>query len=433
MERLFNIAEYGARENTLCTQAIQAAFDAADAAGGTVLIPRGVYETGTINMRGASLHLEKGAVLRGSGKMEDYVDFGFVHNEMKQVLSLLYSVEHDHLRISGEGVINLNGSAFFDFRRREVPASFPALTAEQLAECTVSFDARPTQPVFFLRCRHVTLQDVTILDASNWTLSFNDCEDVRLTDLTIRTNPVIPNNDGMHFCGCRRVLVRGCTVVSGDDCIALSGITDWRIPCEDVTISDCVLRCSSKAIVLGYMHSVVRNVVISNCIICDSHRGLCIMSSTQTGLVEHVMVSNLLIDTRVRAGNWWGNGEPICFFALQHHNENYLHPVPDRHWPVNIRDVHLYNISCTGENACAIVGAHGSVQGITINGLSYQRKPVRNMALKGMYAIDVSPARETVAAPHDAWLLLQGCRRVEICNVHAIGENDQPLRIHTIE
>lgn len=428
--KYFSILDYGAQEGILCTAAIQAAFDAADADCGTVVIPRGVFTTGSIDMKGASLLLEKGAVLRGSGDIRDYRDFGFVHNEMKQVLSLLYSQENDHIRISGEGTIDLGGSAFFDLNQREVPASFPELTAEQLAQCTAKIGVRPTQPIFFHRCRNVTLQDVTILDASNWTLSFNDCEDVRLTDLTIRTSPVIPNNDGMHFCGCRRVLVRGCTVVSGDDCIALSGITDWNIPCEDVTISDCVLTCSSKAIVLGYMHSVVRNVVISNCIIRDSHRGLCIMSSTKTGLVEHVLAENMRIETRVRAGNWWGNGEPLCFFALHHHNENYLHAIPDREWPVNIRDIHLRNISCTGENACAIVGDGGSVQQVTIDGLTYERMPAANVRLKGEGVIDVSPAQEQVTAPRDAWLLVQGCRDVTVRNASAADENGEPLKIH---
>lgn len=427
MSQYFDITAYGAQAGMLCTQAIQAAIDAADAAGGTVVIPRGEFITGTINLRGASLYLEKGAVLKGSGNMADYPDFGFVHNEMRQTLSLIYSMGHAHIRISGEGTIDLNGRAFYHFDQREVPAGFPALTEEQLAQCTVKYDARPTQPIFFHRCRQVTLQDITILDAPCWTLSFNDCDDLHLTDLTIRTDPVIPNNDGMHFCGCRRVFVRGCSVVSGDDCIALSGITDWNIPCEDVVISDCVLTSTSKTIVLGYMHSIVRNVIISNCIIRDGQRGLCIMTSNKTGLVEHVLVENLRIDTRVRAGNWWGNGEPICFFALHHHNDNYLDAIPDRNWPVNIRDVHLRNISCTAENAAAIVGDNGSVENVTIDGLTYERKPQGNVTLKGAGVIDVAPALEKVAAPMDAWMLVQGCSNVQLRNITAVDECGHPL------
>ena len=105
--------------------------------------------------------------------------------------------------------------------------------------------------------------------------------------------------------------MRGCNISAGDDCIAISCITNWDKPCEDVVIADCILRSSSKAIVVGYMHSIVRNVNISNCVILDSNRSLCIMSSTD-GIVENVTASNLRLDTRCRAGNWWGNGEAVC-------------------------------------------------------------------------------------------------------------------------
>ena len=428
MAKCFDITDFGAREGMLCTGQIQAAVDAASAAGGTAVVPAGVYTTGTIDLGGASLRLEKGAVLKGSPDLADYRDFGYVHNEMHKTLSLLYSVGNSHIRIEGEGAIDLNGRAFFDFSRRNVPEGFPPLTDAQLAECTVRYDARPTQPIFFLRCDHVSIAGVTILDAPCWTLSFNDCEDVRVTDVTIRTDPAIPNNDGMHFCGCRRVFVRGCDVTSGDDCIALSGITDWDVPCEDVTISDCVLSCSSKAIVIGYMHSIVRNVVVANCVLRDTHRGLCVMSSTKTGLVEHVLVENLRVETRVRAGNWWGNGEPVCIFALWHDNPHNLRPIPQRDWPVNIRDVRIRNLSCTAENAAAILGEEGSVRDVTLDGVHYERRESANVALKGRGRIDVAPAAGGYIAPEDAWLLVRGCRDVRVLDAHAVDERGAPLR-----
>mgnify|MGYP000299592976 CR=1 FL=1 len=38
------------------------------------------------------------------------------------------------------------------------------------------------------------------------------------------------------------VIVRGCNISAGDDCIAISCITNWDKPCEDVVIADCILR-----------------------------------------------------------------------------------------------------------------------------------------------------------------------------------------------
>ncbi len=428
MNNLFCITDFGAREGILCTGAIQSAFDAASQAGGTVLVPKGIYRTGSVNMGSASLYLEKGAVLLGSGDPKDYPPNGFVHNEMHDTTSLLYAMHARGITVCGEGTIDLNGSAFYDFEDRIIPEYYPEISGEQRRECTMTFAFRPSQPLFFYDCQDVTFRDVSIFNAPCWTLSFHDCENIRVTDVTIRNDRSIPNNDGIHLCSCRRAFIRGCNIEAGDDCVALSGITDWDKPCEEVVISDCIFRSTSKAIVLGYIHSIVRNVTISNVIIRDSQRGLCIMASTDTGLVENVTVSNLQAETRVRAGNWWGNGEPICIFSLFHHFASYLNSERARNWPVNICNIRLSNIICEGENVIGIVGTGANVRDITVDGLTFLRKPSKNAYLKGVNTVDVSPSTEKVCAPEDTpdyWLCAKGVQNVTFRHVSAEG-----LRAH---
>jgi polygalacturonase len=64
---------------TLNTRSLQTAIDAATAAGGGghVVVPPGVFMTGTLHLR-SNLHLElaPGAVLLGSPRIEDYEDLG---------------------------------------------------------------------------------------------------------------------------------------------------------------------------------------------------------------------------------------------------------------------------------------------------------------------------------------------------------------------
>lgn len=50
--------------------------------------------------------------------------------------------------------------------------------------------------------------------------------------LTIDTNLNIPNDDGIHLCGCDGIIISDCQISSGDDCIEMSGITDWEFPYE---------------------------------------------------------------------------------------------------------------------------------------------------------------------------------------------------------
>lgn len=420
MSNFVNITDFGAKEGLLSTRSIQKAFDEANKAGGlTVVIPRGIYITGTINMGNASIYLEKGAVLKASPNPKDYRDNGFVHNEMKKTISLLYSLCRNNISITGEGTIDLSGSSFFNYKQREVPDNGYSYSREQILECTAAYAFRPTQPIFFYQCNNINISGIRISDSPNWTLCFHDCENIHIDNLTIDNDLVIPNNDGMHFCGCRRVFVRGCNISSGDDCIALSSITDWNIACEDFVISDCILRSSSKAVSLGYMHSIIRNITISNCIIKDSNRGISLMSSTQTGLIEHVLIENVRIETRVRAGNWWGNGEPICIFALYHHNPDYLFNAPDRNFSVNINDVQLRNISCLGENLIGIIGIRDNIQNIIIDGIYYERKESKNACIKGTNTIDAAPSPESIPSPGTEisyWIYSRGCKNLNIKN-----------------
>lgn len=412
---LFNILDFGASDGADCTHALQSAFNAAAAQSGTVFIPCGTYHTGTIDMRGASLHLERGARLVGSPDINAYPPVGYDHNEMGTVRSLLYCKGGSGFSITGEGTIDLNGGAFFDFERRSIPESRVPFTKAQIDECTAHYDARPNQPMFFLDCKHITIKDVRIEDAPSWTMSFVNCDDVRVTDLTIENDMRIPNCDGMHFSCCRDVSVRGCHISAGDDCVAFTCITDWSIPCERATVSDCVFRSASKAISIGYMHSIVRDIAVSNCVVVESNRPLVIMSSPGSGLVEHICLSNLRLDSRIYAGNWWGNGEPFCLMGTFHDYARYRDQVPDRAFPVAIRDVLMSNISCSGENVIAIVGEDGSVRDVTVRGLSYERKPSANLALKGP-TIDLAPGPQNAELPSvdGHWLYMRSTRNVRI-------------------
>ncbi len=426
-----NLKDYGIQESVLQTDAIQRVIDEADQKQLPLIIPAGCWVSGTLNLRSASLYLQKGAVLKASEDLQDYPALDFVHNEMIQVTSFLYSMNAEGIRIGGEGTIDLSGDAFYDMDTPNIPDYGIPFSPEQQAECTRKIRKRPTQPIFFLNCRDITIRDIHLQNAPCWTMSFNGCEDIRVFDVTIRNNPVLPNNDGMHFCGCRNVIVRGCNISAGDDCIALSGITDWNRPCENVTISDCILRSVSKAIVLGYMHSIVRNVTITNCVITDSQRGLCIMSSKGSGLVEHVLVSNLRIDTHVRAGNWWGNGEAIELMGLEHYNVNYLNSDISRDFPANIRDIQMMNICCTSENVIALIG-DDNIEDIRIDGLSFEKKDSANRYLKGNRTIDVSPSEQHVQIPASGeyWLCQIGCRSVQMDHLTIRDYHGEKLKSH---
>ena len=111
---MLNIRDFGAVADgkTVNTKAIQAAVDRAGETGETVLVPGGVFITGTIHLNGASLHLEPGAVLKGSTNIDDYPAQDFIHNEMGVLRALLINRDHDNVTIDGSGTIDLPAHRF---------------------------------------------------------------------------------------------------------------------------------------------------------------------------------------------------------------------------------------------------------------------------------------------------------------------------------
>ena len=74
--RDYNIIDYGAKNDTtvLSTKFVQQAIDdCSRAGGGRVFVPTGSYKIGSIELRSnVHLHLERGATLYGSTRLEDY-------------------------------------------------------------------------------------------------------------------------------------------------------------------------------------------------------------------------------------------------------------------------------------------------------------------------------------------------------------------------
>ena len=416
---MINITDFGAIGDGVFmnTEVFESAIDAAVTGDKCLYIPAGTYLTGTINLKGVSLYLETGAVIKGSSNMEDYPEQDYIHNEMGVLRALIINRDADDVSISGQGTIDLSSKSFYDTTVMNVPQSKVPLTEKQIAECTYPIGNRPGQCIFFHNSNNIRVSGITIIDAPCWTLSFHECENVKVTGLTIDTDLNVPNDDGIHVCSCKGVIISDCNISSGDDCIALSGITSWDKPCEDIVITNCILRSCSKAIVIGYIYSIIRNVTISNCIIKESNRGLCFMCNDECALVENVRVNNMIIDTRVRTGNWWGNGEPIFLMALKHDYHIPAEQKPDTVTECAIRNVHIDGVTCMGENAIGIVGDGSNIREVTLRNIDFTRKDSNNLMVKGAI-LDLAPSTVQVEVPEDCGIYTVGVSDITMENVN---------------
>ncbi|MDQ0290786.1 glycoside hydrolase family 28 protein [Oligosphaera ethanolica] len=317
---IYDIREYGALPGitALQTSAIQRALDdCAAAGGGTVLVPPGLFCSGSLRLRShTTLCLENGATLRGPETMDGYLRYPFAWTLYDCTTPLLYAIAAQDVRICGAGCIDCNGRAFANTSKLCYGAldELPAELHGDIHYAMPGRNERPNRLLFFHSCEHVELSGVTLADAPTWTAVFHNSSHLRIRDLRIENDLRIPNSDGIHCCGCRDVVVSGCFFTCGDDCIALTSISDPALQTENVLISDCIFRSASSALRFGFEAGKVRNVQVRTCIVRDSNRGIAIFADCG-GLVENIAVDGVTMDTRIYAGPWWGKGEPLVIFA----------------------------------------------------------------------------------------------------------------------
>ena len=164
-----DITNYGAVGNaiTLNTDAIQKAIDACyKSGGGKVIIPSGIFLTGTIALNdNITLQLKKGAVLLGSTDVNDYKNLDpFVDGLGISVgWALVVAVDKKNVGIEGEGIIDGQGSK---------------LKAQQILTDTRSESQRWGRRPFLLRvvrCQNVSVTGVTLNYSAAWTSHYFQC------------------------------------------------------------------------------------------------------------------------------------------------------------------------------------------------------------------------------------------------------------------
>ncbi|MHB0999460.1 MAG: glycoside hydrolase family 28 protein [Armatimonadota bacterium] len=401
------ITDYGAINDgsTINTSAIQAAVDTCAAGGGgTVVVPSGIFVTGSVELKSkVTLYLEQGAVLKASGNLDDYRILPIPSDEFKRIQPWIYALEQSNVSIAGDGELDLNDEPFIDWEKlwaSPVPES--ELTDSQIIDNIVTPLERPSQMVFFHKCSHIRIEGIAARRSPLYTISISLCRDVKIIGITIDNNLRVPNNDGINFYACRDVVIQGCVLSCGDDCIAITSISNWDTVCERFVISDCTMTSRSSAIRIGHMASKVRDIAINNLVISDTNRGIGIFAG-DNGWVKGIMISNITMRTRLIAGGWWGNGEPLLISAADSQGV--------------IRGISFNNVRAHSENSITIVGNKGNVSDISLNNIRLTLSYGSNRPLFGN-EIDLSPMTPRPAPENSIpWLYASEASCIDLHNI----------------
>ncbi len=306
---------------------IQKAIDQlAKRGGGHVIVPAGEWHTGRITLRdNIDLHLEEGASIRFSDKVEDYQPAVFTRSEGVEIYSLgalIYAKDARNIAVTGAGFdadgkplsrligpgkeneiyrssmqglvvenfINLQSPVeerIFDGTTLPKSVLGPRLLANdslmQLNEHCIFL------PMFFapVQCTNVLLEGVEFEEPLFWNITPVYCDSVIIRGCAV--NSYGGRTDGIDIESTRNVLIEYCTLACGDDCFTLKagraedGLRVNR-PTENVVIRYCLAERGPGGVTFGSETAgMIRKVYMHDCVFTSPKNGFYFKSRRNRG------------------------------------------------------------------------------------------------------------------------------------------------------
>jgi polygalacturonase len=325
-ELFFDVRKYGAtgkrRDNA--TKSFRDTIEACVSEGGGIVnVPPGEYTVGTVELKdNVTLNIEAGATLFLSQSKSDF--------KPAEESTMIFAENAKNIAITGRGT--LDGLAQYDYK--EMNGIDPDISKEIEMARAAGVDMRRyyrkrsamnTFMFVLNNCTNVLLSDISVIHSPLWNIRLNDCDRVHVRGINIFSDlEKGVNADGIDIVSSSNVTISDSIIVTGDDSIVLKTISrDGKPanPCENITVTNCILTSSSTALMIGTeTEADIRHVLFTNCAIRNSNKGFGI--NMQDGAtVSDIIFSNLTIDTNRRHWNWWGDAE-MCKFILIKRKKN---------------------------------------------------------------------------------------------------------------
>lgn len=293
------ITDFGAKgdSNTVNTNSIQQAIDKAALKGGTVVVPAGVFITGTISLKSnVTLQLNRNAVLKGVTKADAYpaktISSPFLSVSPQWSYSLVYAGDVENIAIKGEGTIDGSGGDTVFYWR------------EHMTNVNVK---RPFV-LLVAGCKNVNIEGVTLKNSPMWMQRYIACDFLRIKGITV-FNHVNANNDGLDIDDCHNVIVSDCVIDADDDALCFK--SEGRRGVRNAVVTNCILSSHASAFKMGtgsaggfqsvqFSNSVIRPSLATNMMHVFKQKGGLTgidLASTDGGLLKDVNIQNISIDS----------------------------------------------------------------------------------------------------------------------------------------
>ena len=271
-DKTFNIKDYGAvgDNKTDNTKAINEAIKAAaNAGGGKVVVPSGIYLCGPIQfINNLNFQIDSTAILM-------MLPIDKYPGGITQGTAFISGSNLHDIAITGKGMIDGQGSPWWPYAKTSTTAKRPRMIA-------------------FRDCNRVLIDRVKLINSPMFHIAISGkSSNVTVRNVIIRapasTDPVNPshNTDACDVSG-SKILVQNCDVSVGDDNFTCGGGT------SDVLITGCTYGNGHGVSIGSPTRGGVSNITVENCTFTNTECGIRIKSDRDRGgLLQNLTYRNL--------------------------------------------------------------------------------------------------------------------------------------------
>jgi len=432
-----SIKDFGAVSDgsTFNTKAFADAIDAVSKkGGGKVIVPRGIWLTGPIQLKSnINLYTEEGALITFSKNYDDYplIETSFEGLNTVRCLSPIYGKGLENVAITGHGIFDGSGEVWRPVKKSKLTSDdwkklvasggvlndaantwYPTARSLKGAMATENFNVpsnlkskeewesvkeflRPVM-VSLASCKKVLLDGPTFQNSPAWCLHPLMSENVTLRNLTVRNPWYSQNGDGLDLESCKNVVIEKCKFDVGDDAICFKSGKDKDgrlrgMPTANVIVDNCVVYHGHGGFVVGSeMSGGVKNVKVSNCTFIGTDVGLRFKSNRgRGGVVENIYINNIdMINIPAEAllfDLYYGGNSPVPTVEEKMQDKEKLAAIvpPVTEETPSFKDIYISNVTCKGAGRAILL------QGLPeMNLKDIKLNDIRIEAIKGIDMID---------------------------------------------
>ena len=330
--------------------------------GGTVVIPAGVWHTGRIILKSnVNLHLEEGAELHFSGRVEDYLPVVFTRSAGVEGMSLgafIYADGQRNIALTGKGRLVGPERDCAILKQNIGYGDFDKYIAYDRPATERIYDGHDSTAVFLptfigpINCRNVLIEGVSLEKSVFWNIVPTYCDSVIIRGVTVNSVG-IPTGDGMDIESCRNVLIEYNTLSTGDDSFTIKagrGIDGLRVnrPSENIVLRHNLTLTAHGGITCGSETAgMIRDVYAHDCVFQGTNVGIRFKTRRpRGGGGEHLYYERIRMDLKATAIHFDMLGSSTYVGALSGRVPMKRDEFTPVYRDVHIRDIIVERASC---------------------------------------------------------------------------------------